>query len=76
MGLDALESVGKKTMERLSAGDPGLRRKRSLLTGGPKPNLSQVCDAEYQPLLVCSQINNKCDHSVVALACDIINTVL
>ncbi|XP_014662427.1 PREDICTED: protein FAM114A2-like, partial [Priapulus caudatus] len=42
VGLDALESVGKKTWHHLSSGDPGLRKKRELLTGGPKPNLSQV----------------------------------
>lgn len=41
-GLDTLESFGKKTMEVLQEGDPGLRNKRALLLGGNKPVLSQV----------------------------------
>ncbi|XP_070554051.1 protein FAM114A2-like [Ptychodera flava] len=42
-GLDALEKIGKKTMDVLQEGDPGLRKKRSYfkdVTGGTKPNLS------------------------------------
>lgn len=40
--LDTLESFGKKTMEVLQDGDPGLRSKRALLLGMNKPVLSQV----------------------------------
>jgi len=39
-GLDTLETIGKKTMEVLQEGDPGLKKKRALLLG--KPVLSQV----------------------------------
>ncbi|KAL0272909.1 UNVERIFIED_CONTAM: hypothetical protein PYX00_005724 [Menopon gallinae] len=41
-GLDTLESFGKKTMEVLQEGDPGLRKKRALLLGNEKPVLSQI----------------------------------
>lgn len=41
-GLDTLESFGKKTMEVLQEGDPGLKKKRALLLGSDKPVLSQV----------------------------------
>ncbi|KAJ8028100.1 hypothetical protein HOLleu_30238 [Holothuria leucospilota] len=43
-GLDALESLGKKTMDVLQDGDPGLRRKRAYLRGNRRdqPNLSQL----------------------------------
>ena len=40
-GLDALEFIGKKTMDVLAEGDPGLRHKREKLTG-KGPSLSQV----------------------------------
>ena len=40
-GLDALEFIGKKTMNVLAEGDPGLRQKREKLTG-QGPSLSQV----------------------------------
>ena len=40
-GLDALEFLGKKTMDVLAEGDPGLRQKREKLTG-KGPSLSQV----------------------------------
>lgn len=40
-GLDALEFIGKKTMDVLAEGDPGLRQKREKLTG-KGPSLSQV----------------------------------
>ncbi|OAD57400.1 hypothetical protein WN48_02146 [Eufriesea mexicana] len=42
-GLDTLEAIGKKTMEVLQDGDPGLKKKRAFFineTG--KPNLSQI----------------------------------
>jgi hypothetical protein len=40
-GLGALEYIGKKTMDVISEGDPGLRNKREVLL--PKePTLSQV----------------------------------
>jgi len=39
-GLDTLETIGKKTMEVLQEGDPGLKKKRALFSG--KPVLSQV----------------------------------
>lgn len=43
-GLDTLETIGKKTMEVLQDGDPGLAKKRALLGlgTGDKPVLSQV----------------------------------
>ena len=42
-GLDTLETIGKKTMEVLQEGDPGLRNKRAfLLNDADKPILSQV----------------------------------
>ncbi|XP_030758276.1 protein FAM114A2 [Sitophilus oryzae] len=41
--LDTLEAIGKKTVEVLQEGDPGLKKKRALfkLESG-KPNLSQI----------------------------------
>ncbi|KAH9643806.1 hypothetical protein HF086_002304 [Spodoptera exigua] len=43
-GLDTLETIGKKTMEVLQDGDPGLAKKRAMLGlgTGDKPVLSQV----------------------------------
>lgn len=42
-GLDTLESIGKKTMQVLQEGDPGLKKKRAFLTiEQDKPVLSQV----------------------------------
>ncbi|KAF9793649.1 hypothetical protein SFRURICE_002008 [Spodoptera frugiperda] len=43
-GLDTLETIGKKTMEVLQDGDPGLAKKRAMLGlgAGDKPVLSQV----------------------------------
>jgi len=42
-GLDTLEAIGKKTMEVLQEGDPGLKKKRAFFMNEPeKPNLSQV----------------------------------
>ncbi|CAH2055690.1 unnamed protein product, partial [Iphiclides podalirius] len=43
-GLDTLETIGKKTMEVLQDGDPGLAKKRAMLGLDPadKPVLSQV----------------------------------
>ncbi|KAI5733829.1 hypothetical protein M8J76_016514 [Diaphorina citri] len=42
-GLDTLENLGKKTMEVLQEGDPGLKKKRALLfPNQDKPVLSQV----------------------------------
>ncbi|XP_077984127.1 protein FAM114A2-like [Glandiceps talaboti] len=44
-GLDALEKIGKKTMDVLQEGDPGFRKKRTYfkeVTYGNKPNLSQI----------------------------------
>jgi hypothetical protein len=63
-GLDTLETIGKKTMEVLQEGDPGLKKKRALFSG--KPVLSQVYMLEntdqdlYKPLCaVCmSQLLN------------------
>ncbi|XP_019854949.1 PREDICTED: protein FAM114A2-like isoform X1 [Amphimedon queenslandica] len=40
-GLDALEVIGRKTVDIISEGDPGLRKKRALLTGDTK-TLSQL----------------------------------
>lgn len=42
-GLDTLETVGKKTLEVLQDGDPGLRKKRAFFQNTEKINLSQVC---------------------------------
>lgn len=42
-GLDTLEAIGKKTMEVLQDGDPGLKKKRAFFMNDPeKPNLSQI----------------------------------
>ncbi|CAG9854230.1 unnamed protein product [Phyllotreta striolata] len=42
-GLDTLETIGKKTMEVLQEGDPGLKNKRALLKlDKEKPTLSQM----------------------------------
>lgn len=42
-GLDTLESIGKKTMQVLQEGDPGLKKKRAFLKiEQDKPVLSQV----------------------------------
>ncbi|XP_018327435.1 protein FAM114A2 [Agrilus planipennis] len=42
-GLDTLETIGKKTMEVLQEGDPGLKKKRAFLRmDSEKLNLSQV----------------------------------
>ncbi|XP_063832180.1 protein FAM114A2-like [Ostrinia nubilalis] len=43
-GLDTLETIGKKTMEVLQDGDPGLAKKRAMLglDSGDKPVLSQI----------------------------------
>jgi hypothetical protein len=39
-GLDTLETIGKKTMEVLQEGDPGLKKKRALFAD--RTVLSQV----------------------------------
>ncbi|XP_055934061.1 protein FAM114A2-like [Argiope bruennichi] len=39
-GLDTLELIGKKTMDILTEGDPGLRKKRAVFSGGT--NLSEL----------------------------------
>lgn len=42
-GLDTLEAIGKKTMEVLQDGDPGLKKKRAFfMNESEKPNLSQI----------------------------------
>lgn len=41
-GLDTLEVIGRKAMDVIQEGDPGLRKKRAFLTN-VKPNLSQAC---------------------------------
>lgn len=42
-GLDTLETIGKKTMEVLQDGDPGLKKKRAFFTQEKdKPILSQI----------------------------------
>lgn len=42
-GLDTLEAIGKKTVEVLQEGDPGLKKKRAFLKlDSGKPNLSQM----------------------------------
>jgi len=60
-GLDTLETIGKKTMEVLQEGDPGLMKKRALFSG--KPVLSQVyvlvntVQDLYKPL--CADVHRK-----------------
>ena len=46
-GLDALEFIGKKTMNVLAEGDPGLRQKREQLAGKGL-SLSQVIKFNMQ----------------------------
>ncbi|XP_011878063.1 PREDICTED: protein FAM114A2 isoform X2 [Vollenhovia emeryi] len=42
-GLDTLEAIGKKTMEVLQDGDPGLKKKRAFfMNESERPNLSQI----------------------------------
>ncbi|XP_033333546.2 protein FAM114A2 [Megalopta genalis] len=42
-GLGTLEAIGKKTMEVLQEGDPGLKKKRAIfISDANKPNLSQI----------------------------------
>lgn len=43
-GIGALETIGKKTMDVISEGDPGFRVKRDMFK---KPSLSQVCMKEF-----------------------------
>ena len=45
-GLDTLEVIGRKAMDVIQEGDPGLRRKRGFLLN-KKPNLSQVIRVAY-----------------------------
>jgi hypothetical protein len=45
-GLDTLENIGKRTMQVLQDGDPGLKKKRAMF-GPDKPVLSQVNDQLY-----------------------------
>ena len=46
-GIDALETIGKKTMDVISEGDPGFRAKREMFK---KPSLSQVCFEQVKNL--------------------------
>lgn len=48
-GLNTLETIGKKTMDVLQEGDPGLKKKRALFSSREpdKPTLSQVCVNGY-----------------------------
>lgn len=46
-GLEALEYIGKKTMDVISDGDPGLRNRREQLMA-KGPTLSQVCFLSYR----------------------------
>ena len=41
-GIGALEFIGKKTVDMLSDGDPGLRQARDTLAGKKKTNLSAL----------------------------------
>lgn len=48
-GLDTLETVGKKTLEVLQEGDPGLRKKRALFfQNSEKINLSNVRKIQFK----------------------------
>lgn len=46
-GLDTLEVIGRKAMDVIQEGDPGLRRKRAFLSN-KKPNLSQMLQEARQ----------------------------
>ncbi|XP_025409362.1 protein FAM114A2 [Sipha flava] len=59
-GLDTLESVGKKTLEVLQEGDPGLRKKRALFfQNSEKINLSQVLQEAKEKSEIESKQNNQ-----------------
>lgn len=45
-GLDTLEVIGRKAMDVIQEGDPGLHKKRAFLSN-KKPNLSQVSGLDY-----------------------------
>jgi hypothetical protein len=47
-GLDTLETIGKKTMEVLQEGDPGLKKKRALFAD--RTVLSQVLHVGVVPI--------------------------
>nr|CAD7261612.1 unnamed protein product [Timema shepardi] len=55
-GLDTLETIGKKTMEVLQEGDPGLKRKRALFSD--KVELSQVSLVHLEAL---EMLSKQCD---------------
>lgn len=53
-GLDTLETLGKKTMEVLQEGDPGLKKKRAMLFADQdKPVLSQVITCGFDIVFYC-----------------------
>ncbi|PSN55376.1 hypothetical protein C0J52_01820 [Blattella germanica] len=57
-GLDTLETIGKKTMEVLQEGDPGLKKKRAIFT--EKIVLSQVLrEAKEKAELEAQEIEDK-----------------
>ncbi|XP_050441399.1 protein FAM114A2 isoform X2 [Adelges cooleyi] len=59
-GLDTLETVGKKTLEVLQEGDPGLRKKRALFfQNSEKINLSQVLQEAKEKAEIESKHNNQ-----------------
>ncbi|CAI6345747.1 unnamed protein product [Macrosiphum euphorbiae] len=59
-GLDTLETVGKKTLEVLQDGDPGLRKKRAIFfQNTEKINLSQVLQEAKEKAEVESKQNNQ-----------------
>ncbi|XP_022176970.1 protein FAM114A2 isoform X2 [Myzus persicae] len=59
-GLDTLETVGKKTLEVLQDGDPGLRKKRAIFfQNTEKINLSQVLQEAKEKSEVESKQNNQ-----------------
>ena len=58
-GMDALESVGRKTIDILSEGDPRLKRKREMFIK-EHPTLSQVC-----PVFVCTRDRAEISGSLV-----------
>lgn len=60
-GLDTLETIGKKTMEVLQEGDPGLKKKRAFLKlDQEKPILSQILrEAKEKAERENSEHNNK-----------------
>lgn len=65
-GLDTLETIGKKTMEVLQEGDPGLKKKRAFLKlDQDKPILSQILREAKEKA---ERENNSSNHTLTTAA--------